>query len=66
MSKKRRLKVQPLELAKRWDISVNVADNTKKATTQHFIRSAVHQIERRFKTEISDLSYNRLHSTFFD
>jgi hypothetical protein len=58
------------QLANTWAIPITMANNTLKATTQEFIRSALHPIERRFRTKNVMLKYNRLNckvysDTFF-
>jgi hypothetical protein len=60
----RRLGVNAEELGKRWSIGKRVAEDTIKATTQSFIRSAIHPIERRYRTKNSTLRYNHLNSVF--
>jgi hypothetical protein len=52
------------QLASKWAIGKNVAEMTVKATTQLFIRSALHPIDRRFKTKNTTLRYNHLKCRF--
>jgi hypothetical protein len=52
-------------LAKRWAIGQQIAHETMKCTTQAFIRSAIHPIERRYRTKNQMLRYNRLNCTFY-
>jgi len=61
----RRLQATSEDLSKRWAVGKQVASDTVKATTQAFIRSAVHPIEHRFKTKNATLRYNHLRSTFY-
>ena len=58
----RRLKFGAEELSKRWAIGQQIANDTIKATTQQFIRSAIHPIERRFRTKNATLRYNHLNA----
>ncbi len=53
------------DLSKKWAIGKQIASDTVKATTQSFIRNAVHPIERRFKTKNATLRYNQLRSTLY-
>jgi hypothetical protein len=48
------------QLARTWAIPESIARDTIKATTQNFIRSALHPIERRFRTKNTMLRYNQL------
>jgi len=61
----RRLHATAEDLSKKWAIGKQIASDTVKATTQSFIRNAVHPIERRFKTKNATLRYNQLRSTFY-
>jgi hypothetical protein len=58
------LYVKPKELASKWAIGPNLAEATVKATTQRFIRSAVHPIDKRFRTRNTALKYNALNCRF--
>jgi hypothetical protein len=60
----RRLKVGAEELSKKWAIGQQIANDTIKASTQSFIRSAVHPIERRYRTKNNTLRYNHLNAIF--
>jgi hypothetical protein len=60
----RRLKVGAEELSKKWAIGKQIANDTVKATTQCFIRSAIHPIQRRFRTKNNTLRYNHLNAVF--
>ena len=62
--KSKRLFIQDQDLAIKWGIGVKDAENTVKATTQRFIRSAVHPVERRFRTKNVALRYNHLNCRF--
>jgi len=48
------------QLANTWTVPILVAKDTLKATTQEFIHSSLHPIERRFRTKNAMLHYNRL------
>ena len=61
----RKLQYSPADLAKRWAVGDAIAEQTIKSTTQHFIHSAIHPIERHFKTKTVMLRYNRLKTTFY-
>jgi hypothetical protein len=61
---KKRLFVEEKELAHKWAIGDKIAEDTIKATTQSFIRNALHPIERRFKTKNVTLRYNHLKCRF--
>mmetsp|Transcript_24287 Transcript_24287/g.34810 ORF Transcript_24287/g.34810 Transcript_24287/m.34810 type:complete len:1184 (-) Transcript_24287:1334-4885(-) len=62
---RRKLQFSSSDLAKRWAVGDAIAEQTIKSTTQHFIRSAIHPIERRFRTKTAMLRYNRLKTTFY-
>ena len=64
MYKRQDLYVKPKELASKWAIGPNLAEATVKATTKKFIRSAVHPIDRRFRTRNTALKYNSLNCRF--
>jgi len=63
-SSDRKLFIKDDVLATRWAIGIKDAQNTVKVTTQNFIRSAIHPIERRFKTKNMTLRYNHLKCRF--
>jgi hypothetical protein len=52
-------------LAKRWAVGIKIAHETIKATSQNFVRNAVHPIERRFQTKNTHLRYNHLKCRFY-
>ena len=58
------LHVQPEELAQRWAVNKMMAADTIQATTQKFIRSALHPIDRRYRTRNLMLKYNSLNCSF--
>jgi hypothetical protein len=57
--------IQEQQLAINWGIGLTEASNTLKVTTQKFIRSALHPIERRFRTKNVALRYNSLKCRFY-
>jgi len=57
--------IQEQQLATNWGIGLTEASNTLKVTTQKFIRSALHPIERRFRTKNVALRYNSLKCRFY-
>jgi hypothetical protein len=59
-TKNKKLFIQDHQLAARWAISLKDAAQTVQATTQKFIRNALHPIERRFCTKNMALRYNQL------
>ena len=52
--------IESQQLAQDWATTTNMAKSTLKATTQDFIRGAIHPIGRRFCTKNLMLRYNRL------
>jgi len=57
------LMVNEATLSKQWAVPISVAENTIKASTQNFIRSALHPIEHRYKTKNVTLRYLNCHFT---
>jgi len=62
---KKNLFIQEQTLASNWGIGLTDASNTLKATTQSFIRNALHPIERRYRTKNVTLKYNQLKCRFY-
>lgn len=60
----RRCRVGPEQLAKRWNISLEQAQSTLKATTQENIRTPVSPLVRRFRTDLFP-NVKRLNDTFY-
>jgi hypothetical protein len=58
------LHAQPEELAQRWAVGKTMAENMIQATTKKFIRSALHPIDRRYRTKNLILKYNSLYCSF--
>jgi hypothetical protein len=54
-SSTRKSSVSPNELATKWNIGLETAQQTVQATTQLAIRQAIHPLQRRFCTEIMQL-----------
>jgi hypothetical protein len=52
------------DLARIWNIGLDTADSTIKATTQLVVRRALHPIQRRFRTEAAQLRYPHLGGRF--
>jgi hypothetical protein len=68
MSGKRQSTVQKEELARLWGVGLEAAERTIQATSQLVVRNALHPIQRRFRTEVAQLRYNRLggrHGQFY-
>jgi hypothetical protein len=57
--------IEPDALAKRWNIGIEKAKNTLQVTTQKGIRTAVHPVQRRFKTAQPHLRKRRLEGPFY-
>jgi hypothetical protein len=57
-----KLSITAQELADNWGVSLSNAEQTLKCTTQHFIRSAINPIEKRYRTAIQQLRYRQLGS----
>jgi hypothetical protein len=52
------------DLARIWNIGLDTADSTIKATTQLVVRRALHPIQRRFRTEAAQVRYPHLGGRF--
>ena len=63
-SSQRKGRTRREDLAKMWNIGLDTATNTLKATTQLVVRQALHPIQRRFRTEAAQLRYPRLGGRF--
>lgn len=57
--------VSPEELSKKWKVGLKTAKDTLQRTTQMGVRSAVHPLRRRYRTDLLTLRYPRLKSTFY-
>ena len=59
-------KVSAMQLAQRWKVSLEAARRTIEATTQHGVRSVLHDtLHRRFRTNDRQLRYRRLPCDMF-
>ena len=52
-------------LARKWNIGLKRAKATLKVTTQAGVRSALHPLTRRYRTNLTQLHYRRLNTTFY-
>jgi len=62
------VKVDHVQLASKWKISLEAAKKTVNTTTQHWVRTILHDtLHRRFRTNNRQLRYRRLsHDVFTD
>ncbi len=56
--------VKPEDLAAKWDFGKSLAEAKIKATTKCYTRSAVHPIDRHFRTRNTTLKHNALNCRF--
>ena len=52
-------------LAKKWGCGLNTARNTLAGTTQLGVRSAIGPLTRRYRTDILQMHYRRLNTSFY-
>jgi hypothetical protein len=64
-SKTRHSDVTPEELSRKWRVGIDTARQTLKVTTQLGVRTAVHPLTRRYRTDHFTLRYKRLNETFY-
>jgi hypothetical protein len=64
-TEKKKLFMNEEQLARIWAIPQSVAHDTIKSTTQLFIRSKIHLIERRYRTKNAMLRYNQLNCKMY-
>ncbi len=57
--------VSPDLLAKKWGCGLTTAQNTLKYTTQRGVRSAIGPLTRRYRTDLLQLHYRRLNTSFY-
>jgi hypothetical protein len=57
--------ITPESLSRKWHIGLNRARKTLKVTTQAGIRSALHPLTRRYRTDLMQSKYRRLNCTFY-
>lgn len=65
LNTKRHTAILPEELCKKWKVGMETAKNTLAVTTQMGVRSALHPLRRRYRTDLLTLRYPRLKSTFY-
>jgi hypothetical protein len=62
----RRFNLDPRELLQRFEgVSLDVVDNTLKATTQYAFRAGETPLSRRYRTNIQQLRHRRLRDTWY-
>jgi hypothetical protein len=64
-SKTRHSQVTAEELAKKWRVGIDTARQMLKVTTQLGVRTAVHPLTRRYRTDHFTLRYKRLNETLY-
>ena len=57
--------ITPELLARKWGCGLKTATNTLKVTTQLGVRSAIGPLTRRYRTDLLQLHYRRLSTTFY-
>jgi hypothetical protein len=65
---KQKPEISAQELANRWGIGLQLAEQTLKVTTHKFIRSSINPMERRYRTSQQQLRYKQLggdHGRFY-
>jgi hypothetical protein len=65
ISNERHSKVSPEEIARKWNVGLQTAKDTMKATTQRGIRTAVHPMTRRVRVDHLHLHRQRLRGTWY-
>lgn len=61
----RHTKVSAEALSRMWNVGLETAQRTLRATTQDGVRTALHPITRRYRVDHIHLHRNRLNSTFY-
>jgi hypothetical protein len=64
-TKSRHSTMEPMELSRHWGIGLLTAQKTLRVTTQKGLRTAVHPLHRRYRTQQQQLRYNHLNSKFY-
>jgi hypothetical protein len=64
-TKTRHSQVSPEDLSRKWRVGIGTARQTLKATTQRGIRTAVHPLTRRYRTDHFSNRYKRLNTQFY-
>jgi hypothetical protein len=65
ISNERHSAISAENLARKWNIGIESARATLKATTQHGVRHAVHPLARRYRTDILQTKLKRLNCTIY-
>jgi hypothetical protein len=64
-TKSRHSTMEPMELSHCWGIGLSMAQKTLRVTTQKGLRTAVHPVHCRYRTQQQQLCYNCLNSKFY-
>ena len=64
-TKERHHSVTPESVSKKWNTSLKRAKDTIAKTTQACVRSAVHPLGRRHRTDVLQMHCQRLNATFY-
>ena len=62
---RRHMLATPEVLSRKWNIGMESARNTIEATTQMGVRTAIHPLIRRYRTDLFSLKYRRLAVRFY-
>ena len=65
ISNERHTRITAEELARKWNLGIETARATLKATTQHGVRHAIRPLSRRYRTDILQSRLRRLNCTMF-
>ena len=65
MTKDRHHAITPDLISRKWGCGLITAKNTLNATTQLGVRSAIGPLTRRYKTDLLQLHYRRINTTFY-
>ena len=65
MTKERHHHIHPSVLSQKWGCGLITAKNTLQGTTQLGVRSAIGPLTRRYRTDLLQLHYKRLNTTFY-
>ncbi len=65
ISNERHSSIKAEDLARRWNIGIEAAQATLKATTQHGVRHAIHPLTRRYRTDILQARLRQLNDKFY-
>ncbi|KAL7569667.1 hypothetical protein ACA910_008321 [Epithemia clementina (nom. ined.)] len=64
-SDRRHSEITPETLSQKWNIGLDTAKQTLRVTTQLRVRTAIHPLHRRYRTNHTALRYPRLNETFY-